>query len=115
MALGMNNELSWLATATCLTLPLAAVAQANPAGPPATAPALRYESAFADYTPWQDIQPGDWRAINDALAKGPAGHGEHGEKPPAAGTPSSQPEKPANSRQAPVPMHDGHHMHGGQK
>lgn len=110
----MTNTSSWLVTATCLALPLAAVAQANSADPGSPAPGLRYESAFSDYKPWHDIQPGDWRAINDALGKVPAGHGGHGAAP-AAGTPGAAPAKPADSQQAPVPGHDAHHMHGGQK
>ncbi|NUO73089.1 MAG: hypothetical protein HOQ10_10280 [Frateuria sp.] len=107
----MKNTSSWLVTATCLALPLAAVAQASPAGP---APALRYESAFADYKPWEAIQPGDWRTINDALTRQADAHGGHA-APPAAGSPASPPPKAAGSPPATVPGHDAHHMHGGQK
>ena len=56
----------------------AAAAQANPADPASAAPALRYQSAFSDYKPWQDIKPGDWRAVNDSAARQswrPRGHG----------------------------------------
>lgn len=111
----MNNLYSRLAPAMVLCLPLLALAQAgrlDPADPKASAPVLRYQSAFSDYKPWQDTKPGSWRAINDrvrdAAAKGSA-HGDHG-MPAAA--PSSAP-----ATKAPVPAmpsRGGHHGHGGK-
>ncbi|WP_427914963.1 hypothetical protein ACPWT1_08640 [Ramlibacter sp. MMS24-I3-19] len=108
----MNTKRSWLVTATCLALPLAAVAQANSAETATLAPALRYESAFSDYKPWQDIQPGDWRALNEELRKTPAGQGAHTAAPAAGGTPT-QPTRPVDGRQTPAADHGAHHMHGG--
>jgi hypothetical protein len=110
----MKNTPSWLVTATCLALPLAAATQSSFAGPATPAPSLQYESAFADYKPWQDIQPGDWRAMNEALGKGAAGQVGHGPAP-AASTSAAPAAKPASPRQAPVPGHDAHHVHGGRK
>jgi len=58
-------------------------AQVTPT-PASTSPSqgakLEFQSAFADYRPYQDLSPGDWRRINasarDAAAKsvGAAGH-----------------------------------------
>jgi len=70
----MKKKTLWLAAAIALGLPLAAVAQANPADPAAPAQALVYQSVFSDYKPWQDIKSADWRVVNetvlDAAAKG---------------------------------------------
>ena len=68
----MNNPLSWLAGAIALGLPLLVAAQARGSDPTQakqTTPPLRYDSAFADYKPWQDTKPSDWRGVNDALLK----------------------------------------------
>lgn len=107
----MKNIFSGLA----LCVPLAALAQApTPAAgaSSASAPALRYQSAFADYKLWQDIKPGDWRQLNDNVApkdgKGGA-HAGHGAAPAAPAAKGSAPAAPAAS------SHQGHHMHGGQK
>jgi len=51
------------AVALCTSIAASAVL-AQPASK-APAPELRYTSAFADYKPWQDSPPGDWRRIND--------------------------------------------------
>ena len=115
IAFDMKNKPSRLVTAACLALPLSAVTQASFAGPATPEPSsLRYESAFADYKPWQEIQPGDWRAINDALGKGATGHSEHGAAP-AGGTSAGPAAKPARPQQAPMPGHEAHHMDWGQK
>lgn len=97
-----------LAPAMALSLPLLAIAQqsATPADPPkAPAATLPYHSAFADYKPWQDIKPGNWRQLNDALNAG-AGHAGHGAPQPAAA-------RPAPAASAAMPRHHGHH-HGHQ-
>jgi len=103
----MNNILSRLAPAVALCLPLVAVAQpgrADPAGSQASAPALRYQSAFVDYKPWQDAKPGDWRALNDALQGNAGDHAGHS-------MPSTP---PAPAPKASAPAHGGHPMHGGK-
>jgi hypothetical protein len=111
----MNNILSRLAPAVALCLPLLAVAQAgrpDPADPKAAAPALRYQSAFADYKPWQDTKPGDWRAVNDIVRDAAAkGSGHAGDAMPAD-TPASAPPKAAAPA---MPGDGGHHKHGGKQ
>jgi hypothetical protein len=101
----MHNPIFRLAPAVALSLPLLAGAQQSP--PPsakASAPTLPYRSAFADYKPWQDIKPGNWRQLNDTLTSGAAGgHAGHGATPAA---------KPAPAASAPAPRHHGHHNHG---
>ena len=53
--------------ALCVVALRPASAQA-PTPPQAAASAsLPYRSAFADYKPWQDAKPGDWRALNEAV------------------------------------------------
>lgn len=40
--------------------------------------AVRYESAFSDYTPRHEVRMTDWRAANAAVSGGGhAGHGAH--------------------------------------
>ncbi len=57
-----------LATVTLgLPLPAAAQTPADPADRKAPTPALGYRSAFADYKPYQDIEPGDWRRLNASV------------------------------------------------
>jgi hypothetical protein len=99
----MNTFFNGLASAMALCAPLAALAQ--------PAPPLTYRSAFADYKPWQDAKPGDWKALNDAVGKS-GGHSMS--MPMGAGTaspPASAASKPA------MPGHGGHQMHmqGGKK
>lgn len=99
----MNPLLHRLAPALALCLPLL-----TPAQP------LRYTSAFADYKPYQDLEPGPWRALNDAVgaaALKPAGHASHGAAPPAA---ASAP-RPAPAPQAQPQPHPHHRHHGGTK
>ena len=122
-----NDEqlLSRLAAVAALCPPLLALAQAarpDPVDARAPAPALRYPSAFADYKPWQEIKPGDWRAVNDTVAGasgGASGHAGHsvgsmkGMEMPAAPAPSasgSMLKKPAGG----MPSHGGEHKHGGK-
>src|SRR4051812_45983312 len=105
----MNILLFRLALGAALCLPLLAPAQAlpgDPANAKAPAPALRYQSAFADYRPWQDLKAGDWRALNDNLAAAApgreGGHAGHGAPPAAPDAKASAPMPPA---------HHGNHMH----
>ena len=110
----MNSFLSRLAPALALCLPLLAVAQQRAEAPDAKSPAtpLRYQSAFANYKPWQDIKPGHWRQLNDNLVAGSSGgHSMHG-MGAAASAPAAQASAPA----APAPQgHQMHQMQGGKK
>jgi hypothetical protein len=84
-------------------------------------PALRYVSAFADYKPWQETPPSDWRAVNDALLKDvPKGsHAGHGMTMPAAAGASSPVAAPAPKASPGTPAtskgHGAHGTHGGQQ
>lgn len=77
----MKNKTSWVAVAALIGLPPMAAAQADPADPAAPAPVLEYRSAFSDYKPWQEIEPADWRAVNDTVRDAkpgsPEGQGAH--------------------------------------
>lgn len=102
----MKDTSSWLLAATIAGLPLAAVAQMHAADPAAPAPAPKYRSAFSDYKPWQDAQPADWRAVNEAVRAAAAegrGHGGHGSEPAAP---------PAPAASAPPHGRDGGHGDG---
>jgi hypothetical protein len=100
-------------------LPLLAAAQVAPKAAPKAAPQLAYRSAFADYKPYKDEPPADWRKVNDAVAPGQggssghAGHSMGGMKgmapPPSAAAPSS-----AATKQTDMPMRGGQHDHGGK-
>ena len=78
----------------------------------AVAPTPRYKSVFSDYKPWQDIQPGNWRQLNDALAAAPAGqagaHAGHAMTAASGGTPAPAPAGPSAT------PHGGHSMHEGK-
>ncbi|MCK6432774.1 MAG: hypothetical protein L6Q68_07055 [Aquabacterium sp.] len=116
----MHHRFHGLAAALAamtLGLPQLAAAQArpDPADPKAPARALAHRSAFADYQPFQDINPGDWRRLNDtvgAAALKPAAGG-------ATASPSPAPAAAASAPPAKMPMQpmQGHHhpMHGGSK
>lgn len=113
----MNNILSRAVPAVGLCLPLLAFAQAgrpDPADPKAPAPALRYQSAFADYKPWQDTPPGDWRAVNDVVRGAAAQGGSHAGHAMPASPPASAPTSPPKAPPHPTPGHGGHHLHGGK-
>lgn len=100
----------------CLALPLGAIAQASPAEPATAAAPLHYQSTFSDYKPWRDLQPGNWRGMNDALGAAPSGHGGHGAGPgPAGASPAQAPASSAPHQPAPAASDDGHQMHGGHK
>jgi hypothetical protein len=61
------------AAALAASTPILAVAQTSSAESPKAVPQLSYRSTFADYKPWEDSKPGDWKALNDAVGKS-AGH-----------------------------------------
>ena len=105
----MNDILTRLAPALALCLPQLATAQsvrAEPADARASAPGLTYRSAFADYKPWRNLEPGDWRALNDKLAPVP------GKPASDAGHLRAAPAASAATAPAAAPRH-GQGMHGG--
>jgi hypothetical protein len=113
----MHNHFLRLVPAVALCAPLAALAQSGRADPTdalASAPALRYPSAFSDYKPWQELKPADWRAVNDqvrgaaATGGGHAGHNMSMPMAPAASAPAPKASAPA------MPGHGGHRMQGGK-
>jgi hypothetical protein len=112
----MKNFLSGFAPAVALSLPLAAAAQAapDPAAASLSAP-LTYASAFAGYQPWTDIQPGNWRELNDGLLRPPAHTPAH--PPTAAGHGhGAAPGAPAAGHATPVPdPHAGHAPAGARR
>jgi hypothetical protein len=90
----MNKFTARRAPVMALGLLLIAPAQAGQADPPdpGASAALRYESAFVDYKPWQDLKPGRWRELNDALA--PDARRSAG---PATMSPPATPTTPASA------------------
>lgn len=104
----MHHRFYRLATALALGLPMLVLAQgrSDPADPKAPARPLNHASAFADYQPFQDIAPGDWRRLNDAL-------GGSALKRDNAGTPAAPASaQPASAPARTMPMGDMpmHHM-----
>ena len=117
----MYDFLGRLATALTLSLPMLAFAQqtGEPADTKASAPSLRYRSAFADYKPWQEIRPGDWRQLNDNLrpeAGAAGGHAGHGAPVSAASqAPASAPAPAPKASPPATPAQQGQPMHGGKR
>ncbi len=112
----MNIHFPVWAGALALSLPLLTSAQSatpDPASSTLASPALRFVSTFADYKPWQETAPGDWRAANDALLKVPAnGQAGHG-SPAPTGRPASIPAAPAAKSSPGNPtVPNGHTDHG---
>lgn len=117
----MNTIFFRPALAMALSLPLVAAAQedsARPVDDAASAASLLYRSAFSDYRPWQEIRPGDWRALNDnvrevAARRGSSTHNGHlmGQPSPAAPASAAPAEAPTSDR----PSHGGPHEHGGKQ
>ncbi len=125
-----NNLLAWGVTLSAC-MPLPAISHAADPEPPKAATQLTYQSAFADYKPYKDAQPANWRALNDTVAgalggaSGHAGHGMGGmggmdgmkgmndmkgmEMPGMSAAPASAP-MPMKT----MPNHDGHHKQGGK-
>ena len=102
----MHHCIQRLAAASALCLPLLAAAQT--AGAADGARPLPYRSAFADYRPWQDAAPRDWRALNDALwSKDTKSEGARAATAPAA---------PRAASGASAPGHAGSHgpLQGGR-
>ncbi len=106
-----------LAAALALGLPLLAMAQGrtDPAKPNAPARTLAHRSAFADYKPFQDIGPDDWRRLNDAVGRAALKSGATTTNP---GAPAAAPTaSPPSAAKAPMSHRPGHHqhLHGGQR
>lgn len=115
----LNRLAAALASALALGLPLLATAQgrADPADPKAPTRTLAHRSAFADYKPFQDITPGDWRRLNDTVGRAalkPGAMQKDASAPPAAPAASAPAAKAPTS---PMPQMPGHHQHmqGGQR
>lgn len=81
---------------------------AQPAEPPRPTAQLQYTSAFADYKPFKDLEAGNWRAVNDAVAAVAAKPGgpsaQPNQTPPAAAAPAAA--------KASMPAHDMKSMPG---
>ncbi len=96
-----KSTLLWVAGISACA-PMLALAQ--PGEPTRPTAQLKYISAFADYKPFQDLEPGNWRALNDTVGAAAA-------KP---GAPSNQPSQtsPAATPKAGMPLHDMKSMPG---
>lgn len=112
-----KNCVSWgIAQLACF--PLLAAAQTAPSEVSKSAPQLAYRSAFADYKPYKDEPPGDWRKVNDAVvpAKGGAsahaGHDTDGMKAIAPRAPAVAASSAAMKPQTDMPMRGGQRHHG---
>lgn len=113
-----NNLLAWGVTlSACISLP--ATLHAADTESPRAAGQLTYQSAFADYKPYKDAQPANWRALNDTVAgasggaSGDAGHdmgGMRGMEMPA--TPAAPASAPMQMKT--MPDHDELHKPGGK-
>lgn len=83
-------------------------AASSPLDPGAAVPALRYESAFAGYRPFDDAPRADWREVNrvvdEAARDAAGGHAGH--------RPASAPSEPAATTPTAPPAGSGHHGHG---
>jgi hypothetical protein len=113
----MKKFLTSVAGAAALGTPMLAFAQVSgtqPATASASAPPLRYQSAYADYRPYQDVKSGDWKAMNDAAGKS-GGHAMSmpmsmpmggASAPAGSASAASMPAMPGHSGQ-PMPMRGG--------
>lgn len=113
----MNNFFKGLVPAVALSLPLLAGAESSvEAGrtKPSTQPPP-FQSAFADYKPWQDIKPGNWRQLNDALWPATGGASEHAGHVGAPPSQSAPPMAPKSSVPATTPGDPERHTHGGKQ
>lgn len=106
-----KSTLLWVAGFSACA-PMLAIAQ--PAEPTRPAAQLKYTSAFADYRPFKDLEPGDWRALNDAVGAAAAKPGVQPSQPAPATAPPATPK-------AAMPAHDmksmpgmNHPMQGGK-
>ena len=112
----MKTLLSLVANAVAFGLPTWASAQVATGAPAAQAhlasAGLQYQSAFADYKPWRDVEPADWRVLNDIVRDATpsmGGHAGHGAM--SAPDTATKPAAPETAKQP----DGGHHQHGGAK
>jgi hypothetical protein len=111
----MTHFLHRLAPALALSLPLLTGAQgvAEPKNAKAGTP-LRYQSAFADYKPYSDVDLGNWRALNDTVGVAAIKQGGHaGHSATAMPSPASAP-APAGAASSAMPSPEApskHHSH----
>lgn len=100
----MKKTIDLLFAALAMALPALALAQSPP---PAKAVAQAGQpSAFESYQPYQDLQPGDWRAVNDVVGQAAL----KDVAPAAAAAPAPAAAGPAAPARIPAPMrHDAHH------
>ncbi len=92
-----------------LAFPVLSAAQ-NSSPHPTPEPGLHYESAFAGYTPYEDVAPASWRALNDQVGQAGLKTGKQ------AGSPTATGDKPAvPSAASGAASHPAHGMHGGMK
>lgn len=111
----MKTHCSWLAPVLALSLPSLVVAQqadATDAKAPSTH--LRYQSAFADYKPWQEIKPGNWRQLNDQVAPAAGAAGGHAGHNMRTTAPTAAPAPASKASELPASPHKGHDRHGGK-
>lgn len=114
VASNMKTPVKILLSALSLAVAILAAAQptrresaaASPPAPPSAAAELNYQSAFTDYQPYKDIEPGNWKAANDTVGKAPGGQSDQ-----------SDHGKSMNSQPAPAPSsaHSGHPMGGARR
>jgi hypothetical protein len=117
------KTLQTMACAIAFAMPQLVAAQAAPETPAASTAASQlpppFQSAFADYKPYEDVPVADWREVNDTVKKAAekgGGHAGHGtQEPPAAEVQAPA----AASAPSPAPReehtgHTGHSMHGGR-
>lgn len=96
-----KTTLLWVAGISACAPMLAIAQRAEPARPAAQ---LKYTSAFADYKPFKDLEPGDWRALNDAVGAAAAKQGVQPSQPSQSA--------PAAAPKAAMPAHDMKSMPG---
>jgi hypothetical protein len=98
------------AAAIAASAPVLVAAQPAARAEPTT---LTYPSAFADYKPYRDIEPGDWRRLNDVVGSAAL---KPGAQPAAAAASSAAaPARPAVPMDAPGTRPTppgGHSAHG---
>jgi len=109
----MIQLLHRLAPALALSLPLLAGAQGVAELRNAkTGTPLRYQSAFADYRPYSDVDLGNWRAINDAVGVAALKQGSHaGHGATATPSPASPANAPAAAASSAKPGREAPHLH----
>lgn len=116
----MKNTLPAWGIAMSACLPLLTAAQAAKNEALKAAPQLTYQSAFADYKPYKDEPPANWRKVNDAVAQAPggasghAGHGTGGMKGMDAPSPAVAASSASAKPQTNMPMRGDQHKHGGK-